>query len=106
MWVTPLPALLVGSGSTGLTGPAAIPRSMLLVSVSAKLMAEVFERLNQPGIVGGIFAGRLRGPSVFAWLGAPGVLGALARLGARVLVFRVGVVGVAWGLGACGGASR
>ena len=39
---------------------------MLIVFVSAKFMAEVLERLNQPGIVGEILAGVLIGPSVSA----------------------------------------
>ena len=41
----------------GASGPAQIPLSMLIVFVSAKLMAEMFERINQPGIVGEILAG-------------------------------------------------
>jgi Kef-type K+ transport system membrane component KefB len=52
--------------------PAAqIPFAMLLVFASAKLMAEIFERLGQPGIVGEILAGILIGPHVLGWL-APG----------------------------------
>jgi Kef-type K+ transport system membrane component KefB len=74
-----------------ITGPAAIPLSMLLVFVSAKLMAEVFERLNQPGIVGEILAGVLIGPSVLGWLGPSELLGALSDLGAMFLLFRVGL---------------
>ena len=50
-----------------MSGPASIPLSMLILFVSAKLMAEVAERLNQPGIVGEILAGVLIGPSV-SWL--------------------------------------
>ena len=50
------------------------------------------ERLNQPGIVGEIFAGVLLGPSVFGWLAPSEFLGALADLGAMFLLFRVGGV--------------
>jgi len=41
---------------------------MLIVFASAKLMAELFERLGQPGIVGEILAGVLIGPSVLRWI--------------------------------------
>jgi Kef-type K+ transport system membrane component KefB len=69
----------------------AIPLSMLVVFVSAKLMAELFERINQPGIVGEILAGVLVGPSVFGWLGPTEFLTALSDLGAMFLLFRVGL---------------
>jgi len=73
------------------TGPAAIPLSMLVVFVSAKVMAELFERINQPGIVGEILAGVLVGPSVLGWLGPTDFLTALSDLGAMFLLFRVGL---------------
>jgi Kef-type K+ transport system membrane component KefB len=56
-----IPALAVFPGGSG---PAQIPLYMLIVFVSAKLMAELFERINQPGIVGEILAGIVIGPSV------------------------------------------
>src|SRR5512132_1688268 len=87
MPLTPLPALLVSFDS----GPAKIPFAMLVVFVSAKLMAEVFERLNQPGIVGEILAGVLIGPSVLGWMAPNEFLTALADLGAMFLLFRVGL---------------
>src|SRR5690348_174356 len=74
-----------------LNGPAAIPLSMLIVFVSAKLMAEVAERLNQPGIVGEILAGVIIGPSVLNWLTPNEFLSALSDLGAMFLLFRVGL---------------
>jgi len=73
------------------TGPAAIPLSMLVVFVSAKVMAELFERMNQPGIVGEIMAGVLIGPSVLGWLAPSELLTALSDLGAMFLLFRVGL---------------
>src|SRR6516164_5932712 len=75
----------------GPTGPAKIPFSMLLVFVSAKLMAEAAERLGQPGIVGEILAGVLIGPSAFGWLAPNEFLSALSDLGAMFLLFRVGL---------------
>jgi Na+:H+ antiporter len=68
-----------------------IPLSMLILFVSAKLMAEVAERLNQPGIVGEIIAGVLIGPSVFGWLAPGEFLSAMSDLGAMFLLFRVGL---------------
>jgi Kef-type K+ transport system membrane component KefB len=68
-----------------------IPLSMLILFVSAKLMAEVAERLNQPGIVGEIIAGVLIGPSVLGWLAPSEFLTAMSELGAMFLLFRVGL---------------
>jgi Kef-type K+ transport system membrane component KefB len=70
---------------------AAIPLSMLLVFASAKLLAEVFERIGQPGIVGEILAGILIGPHVLGWLAPNQVLGVLSDLGVMFLLFRVGL---------------
>src|SRR5690349_2037558 len=82
------PALLM---SFGPDGPAKIPLSMLLIFVSAKLMAELAERIGQPGIVGEILAGVLVGPSVLGWLAPNELLSALSDLGAMFLLFRVGL---------------
>jgi len=64
---------------------------MLLVFGSAKLLAEVFERLKQPGIVGEILAGVIIGPSVLGWLAPGEFLTAMSELGAMFLLFRVGL---------------
>lgn len=64
---------------------------MLLVFGSAKLLAEIFERLKQPGIVGEILAGIIIGPSVLGWMAPNDFLAALANLGAMFLLFRVGL---------------
>ena len=88
MEITPLPSLLMFFGASG---PAKIPLSMLIVFVSAKVLAEVFERLNQPGIVGEILAGVIIGPSVLGWLAPNEFLSALSDLGAMFLLFRVGL---------------
>ncbi|HSB17967.1 MAG TPA: cation:proton antiporter [Bryobacteraceae bacterium] len=75
------------------TGPEAvkIPLSMLIVFGSAKLMAELFERLRQPAIVGEIVAGILIGPSVLGWIEPAELITALADLGVMFLLFRVGL---------------
>jgi len=64
---------------------------MLLIFVSAKLMADLAERIGQPGIVGEILAGVLIGPSVLGWLAPSELLSALSDLGAMFLLFRVGL---------------
>jgi Kef-type K+ transport system membrane component KefB len=79
-------ALLVGA-----IGSAKIPLSMLVVFVSAKVLAELFERLNQPGIVGEILAGVVIGPSVLRLIAPSEFLAALSDLGAMFLLFRVGL---------------
>lgn len=68
-----------------------IPLAMLAVFGSAKLLAEAFERLKQPAIVGEILAGVLIGPSVLGWIEPNVVLSALADLGVLFLLFRVGM---------------
>ncbi|HET8547575.1 MAG TPA: cation:proton antiporter [Bryobacteraceae bacterium] len=68
-----------------------IPLAMLLVFGSAKLLAELFERAGQPGIVGEILAGIVIGPSVFGWIAPNELLHALSELGVMFLLFRVGL---------------
>ncbi|MCL6506789.1 MAG: cation:proton antiporter, partial [Bryobacteraceae bacterium] len=68
-----------------------IPYAMLLVFGSAKLLAEVFERLRQPAIVGEILAGVLIGPAVLDLIRPDELLTALADLGVMFLLFRVGL---------------
>ena len=72
-------------------GAAAVPLSMLVVFASAKLLAELFERLGQPGIVGEILAGILIGPSVLGWMAPNEILDILSQLGAMFLLFHVGL---------------
>lgn len=64
---------------------------MLVVFAAAKLLAEVFERLGQPGIVGEILAGVLIGPHVLGWMAPNEILTILADLGVMFLLFRVGL---------------
>ncbi len=72
-------------------GAAAIPLAMLLVFGSAKLLAEICERFNQPGIVGEILAGVLIGPSVLGWISPNQFLTTMSELGVMFLLFRVGL---------------
>lgn len=68
-----------------------IPLAMLIVFGSAKLLAEIFERIGQPPIVGEILAGVLIGPGALGWIAPNHVLTALADLGVIFLLFRVGL---------------
>ncbi len=68
-----------------------LPLALLLVFGTAKLLADVFERFGQPGIIGEILAGVLLGPSVLNWVQPDQVITALAEMGAMFLLFRVGL---------------
>jgi Kef-type K+ transport system membrane component KefB len=69
----------------------AIPLSLLIIFVSAKALAELFERLRLPGIVGEIVAGVLIGPQVLHWMAPNAILSAFSDLGLIFLLFRVGL---------------
>ena len=69
-----------------------LPLALLLVFGSAKLFANICERLGQPGLVGEILAGILLGPSVLHWIASDDtVLNGLAQMGVMFLLFRVGL---------------
>jgi Kef-type K+ transport system membrane component KefB len=69
----------------------ALPLSLLIVFGSAKLLAEIFERLRLPGIVGEIVAGVVVGPALLGWVSHNDLLNALSELGVMFLLFRVGL---------------
>lgn len=73
------------------TAAVSLPLAMLIVFGAAKLMAELFERFNQPAIVGEIVAGVLVGPSVLGWIAPNELLRSLADLGVMFLLFGVGM---------------
>ena len=68
-----------------------LPLSLLVVFGSAKILAEVFERMKQPAIIGEILAGVLIGPSVLGWISLNEVLVVLGELGVMFLLFQVGL---------------
>ncbi len=68
-----------------------LPLEVLLVFGTAKFLAEVFERLRQPGIVGEILAGVVLGSSVLNWIRPDELLRSLAEMGVMFLLFRVGL---------------
>lgn len=80
----PLALFMTGSGFD-------LAFAMLIVFGSTKLLAEMAERLRMPGIVGGLLAGILIGPSGFGLIKYDNLLHALAELGVMFLLFQVGL---------------
>jgi Kef-type K+ transport system membrane component KefB len=70
---------------------AHLPLTLLLIFGAAKILAELFERFGQPGIVGEILAGVLLGPSLLNWVQPDEMLAVLAEMGVMFLLFRVGL---------------
>ena len=70
---------------------AEILLSLFLILLSAKLMAELFERLRQPAVVGEILAGVVIGPSLLGWVAPSDLIGVLAEIGVIFLLFNVGL---------------
>jgi Na+:H+ antiporter len=64
---------------------------MLLMFAGAKLLAELFDRLRQPAVVGEILAGVLLGPSVFRLVHPSDATQGLAEVGAIFLLFTIGL---------------
>ena len=65
--------------------------TLFLIFVSAKLLAEIFQRFSQPGLVGEILAGVFIGPALLGWVQPSEVTTALAELGVMFLLFNVGL---------------
>lgn len=57
----------------------------------AKVMAEIFERLRQPAVVGEILAGVIIGPSLLGWVEPNEIISILAEIGVIFLLFNVGL---------------
>lgn len=65
--------------------------SLFIMLAVAKLMAELFERLKQPAVVGEILAGVIIGPGLLAWVAPSDLISALAEIGVIFLLFTVGL---------------
>lgn len=65
--------------------------TLFLIVAAAKLMAELFERLRQPAVVGEILAGVLIGPSLLGWVTPNEITHTLAEIGVIFLLFSVGL---------------
>lgn len=65
--------------------------ALFVMLAAAKLMAEVFERIRQPAVVGEILAGVIVGPSVLGWVVPSDLISVLAEIGVIFLLFTVGL---------------
>jgi Kef-type K+ transport system membrane component KefB len=70
---------------------ASVLLALFLIIAAAKVMAEVFERLRQPAVVGEILAGVVIGPSILGWVQPSELIGILAEVGVVFLLFTVGL---------------
>ena len=64
---------------------------LFLMIAAAKLLAEIFERLRQPAVVGEILAGVLIGPYVLGWVHPDQITHTLSEIGVIFLLFSVGL---------------
>ena len=65
--------------------------TLFILLISAKVMAELFERLRQPAVAGEILAGVLIGPSLLNLAAPSEITGILAEIGVIFLLFNVGL---------------
>lgn len=70
---------------------SAILLDLFIMLAAAKLMAEIFERLKQPAVVGEILAGVVVGPSLLGWVQPSQIINILAEFGVIFLLFNVGL---------------
>ena len=65
--------------------------TLFIMFVSAKIAAEIFERLRQPAVVGEILAGVIVGGSILGWVEPSDFTNSLAEIGIVFLLFTVGL---------------
>jgi Kef-type K+ transport system membrane component KefB len=65
--------------------------ALFIVLFAAKLMAELFERIGQPAVVGEILTGVVIGPGALRLVQPSDVIDALAEIGVIFLLFTVGL---------------
>jgi Kef-type K+ transport system membrane component KefB len=65
--------------------------TLFVMFVAAKLLAELFERLRQPAVIGEILAGVLIGPSVLKLAAPTEITATIAEIGVILLLFTVGL---------------
>jgi len=70
---------------------ASILLSLFLILAAAKVMAEIFERMRQPAVVGEIIAGIIIGPSVLGLVAPSDLISIFAEIGVIFLLFTVGL---------------
>ncbi len=64
---------------------------LFLMFAGGKLLAEIFERLRQPGVLGELLAGVLLGPSLLSLVHSNELTFGVAEIGAVFLLFTVGL---------------
>lgn len=64
---------------------------LLVILLTARLMAELAVRLKSPAVIGELIAGVILGPSILGWLEPNEVLKLLAEIGIILLLFEVGL---------------
>lgn len=72
-------------------GQTKILLSLFIMLGAAKIMAEIFERMRQPTVVGEILAGIIIGPSLLGWMTPTEITDTLAEIGVIFLLFTVGL---------------
>src|SRR5919106_1260743 len=77
--------------AAAISGEARILLTLFIMLLSAKLMAELFERLRQPAVAGEILAGVIIGPSLLALAAPSEITDLLAEIGVIFLLFTVGL---------------
>jgi Kef-type K+ transport system membrane component KefB len=65
--------------------------TLFVMMAAAKIMAEIFERLRQPAVVGEILAGIIIGQGVLGWVQPTEMTNTLAEIGVIFLLFTVGL---------------
>jgi Kef-type K+ transport system membrane component KefB len=73
------------------TDHSSVILALFVMLAAAKIMAEVFERLRQPAVVGEILAGVIIGPSLLGWVAPSDLITILAEFGVIFLLFTVGL---------------
>jgi Kef-type K+ transport system membrane component KefB len=64
---------------------------LFLIFLSAKVIGEIFERVNMPGVLGEILAGVAFGPWALAWIHASDTVNSIAEIGAIFVLFSAGL---------------
>lgn len=65
--------------------------NLFLIILFAKLLAEIFERLKQPAVVGEILAGVIFGPALLGFISPSEIVKSAAEIGVIFLLFTVGL---------------
>jgi Kef-type K+ transport system membrane component KefB len=77
--------------AAAVTDHSTVLLALFIMLAAAKIMAEVFERLRQPAVVGEILAGVIIGPSLLGWVQPSDLISILAEIGVIFLLFTVGL---------------